>query len=105
MAVDPIGAVIEGVGVGLGVLGNLSAAAAAKRAAAVTAGARGEQLPTDATRKLGVLQARNTRQVGHAEANNARVTGNAIASAHQWGAASTIATGAADVYRVSKYGR
>ena len=213
MAVDPIGAVIEGVGVGLGVLGNLSAAAAAKRAAAVTAGtisqtselnaslieqgselnatthdfqaaalegqsrdavqrgkeqedlfrkqlngvigsqrasyasqdvdissgsplevqqdtafqgeldaltiransareawgfsvaAKGERLTSDATRRLGVLQARNTRQVGHAEANNARVTGNAIASAHQWGAASTIATGAADVYRVSKYGR
>ena len=213
MAVDPIGAVIEGVGVGLGVIGNLSAAAAAKRAAAVTAGtisqtselnaqlieqgtelnatthdfqaaalegqsrdavaqgkikedlyrkeirsvigsqrasyasqdldissgsplevqqdtaytgelsalnirseaartawgyqvaAKGERITADATRKLGVLQARNTRQVGAAEANNARITGNAIASAHQWGAASTIATGAADVYRISKYGR
>src|SRR5437667_859900 len=70
-----------------------------------TVAAKGERLTSDATRKLGVLQARNTRQVGHAEANNARVTGNAIASAHQWGAASTIATGAADVYRVRKYGR
>src|SRR5438552_9366693 len=213
MAVDPIGAVIEGVGVGLGVLGNLSHADAAHSAAAVTAGtisqtsdlnaslieagselnaqvhdfnaaalegqsrdavqrgkeqedlfrkqlngvigsqrasyasqdldissgtplevqqdtarqgemdaltmransareawgfsvaAKGERLTSDATRKLGVLQARNTRQVGAAEANNARITGNAIASAHQWGAASTIATGLADVYRVSKYGR
>src|SRR5436309_562035 len=37
-AVDPVGAVIEGAGVALGVIGNLSAAAAAKRAAAVTAG-------------------------------------------------------------------
>ena len=77
----------------------------AREAWGFSVAAKGERLTSDATRKLGVLQARNTRQVGHAEANNARVTGNAIASAHQWGAASTIATGAADVYRVSKYGR
>lgn len=66
--------------------------------------AKNETLQAISTRKLSTLQAANTRQVGQANSLNARVGGSIKQSAANWGAASTLLTGAADIYSKSKYG-
>jgi hypothetical protein len=77
---------------------------AAREAWGYTVAAEGETLQAGATRKLGKLQAENTRKVGKAAANNARVGGTYQATAAQWGAASTLLTGASNVLLTKKYG-
>lgn len=75
---------------------------AARTAWGYTTQAQGDELQAAATRKLGALQAANTRAVAAAEATNARMGGNITAAASNWGAASTIATGASTVATLAK---
>jgi len=66
--------------------------------------AKGLRRRADATRKLGKLQADNVRDVARAQASNYLAGGNMQSAAANWGAASTIATGAANLYMLNKYG-
>lgn len=66
--------------------------------------AKGLQLKAEHTRKLGKLQSDNTRFVARKTAENYLAGGNYSASAANWGAATTIATGAADLVLKQKYG-
>lgn len=77
---------------------------AAREAWGYNVQAEGFRLQADRTRKLGKLQARNVRDVARAEALNSRLGGNYQASAAKWGVASTLATGAANIYMRNKYG-
>ena len=77
---------------------------AAREAWGYSVQAQGSRLQAERTRKLGLLQSRNVRDVARAEARNARMGGNYAASAANWGVASTIATGAGNLYLRNKYG-
>lgn len=63
---------------------------AAQEAWGYTIQAEGERLQATSTLTLGELQSRNTLQVALAQAANLRQTGQNVASATNWGAASSI---------------
>jgi hypothetical protein len=77
---------------------------AAREAWGFNVQAKGFRLQADNTRKLGKLQATNTRTVARAQAKNYLAGGNYAAAAANWGAASTILTGAANLAMTQKYG-
>lgn len=66
--------------------------------------AEGFRLQAGRTRKLGTLQAGNVRDVARAEAENARRGGSYASTASKYGAAATLATGAATLFLRNKYG-
>jgi len=76
---------------------------AAREAWGYSVSAQGEREQAASTRKLGTLQAANVRQVGKAAALNARVTGQNQASAQNWGAATSLVSGASAIL-LKKFG-
>lgn len=76
---------------------------AAREAWGFTMSAKNETLQAQNTRKLGKLQSANTRQVGRATAQNARIGGSIKSSQANWGAASTLLSGTANII-AQKYG-